>query len=138
MGDDVPVHSLVRWAMVIAAAIVAAWFGLGWIQARDLGRATALISAGKLGPRQSRAAASLLNTAGWLNPDRSVDIARAQLDDGLHQLAPALTIMKGITAAEPLNLEAWRELGVVATHNHQRALAQTAFTHVLRLVGYRH
>jgi predicted Zn-dependent protease len=138
MGDDVPVHSLVRWAMVMGAAVVAAWFGLGWVQARDLGRATALISAGKLSAGRAGTAASLLNTAGRLNPDRSVDIARAQLLDDRHELAPALRIMKEVTAAEPLNLEAWRELGVVATHDHQRHLAQTAFTHVLRLVGYRH
>jgi predicted Zn-dependent protease len=138
MGDDVPVRSIARWAMVSGAAIVAAWFGLGWIQARDLGRAESLIPAGRLSAGQARTVASLLDTAGNLNPDRTVEITRAQLADARGEPGQGVRLMEQVTEAEPLNLQAWRELGVVATHDHQRALAQTAFLHVLRLVGYHH
>lgn len=124
--------------MVSGAAIVAAWFGLGWIQARDLGRAQSLIPTGRLSANQARTVASLLDTAGNLNPDRSVEIARAQLADAQGEPGQGVRLMEQVTEAEPLNLQAWRELGVVATHDHQRALAQTAFLHVLRLVGYHH
>jgi hypothetical protein len=124
--------------MVSGAAIVAAWFGLGWIQARDLGRAESLIPAGRLSAGQARTVASLLDTAGNLNPDRTVEIARAQLADARGEPGQGVGLMEQVTEAEPLNLQAWRELGVVATHDHQRALAQTAFLHVLRLVGYHH
>jgi hypothetical protein len=124
--------------MVAGAAIVAAWFGLGWVQARDLGRAETLLAAGKVSASQARTVSSLLDTAGTLNPDRTVDITRAQLADTVNNPGLGVRIMEPVTQAEPLNLQAWRELGVVATDNHQRGLAQTAFTHVLRLFGYRH
>jgi hypothetical protein len=132
------VRALVRWSIVIGAATVAAWFVINWVQARDIGRAQELISASRLPPSAARQAASLLDSAGELSPDRDVDILRAQLADDEGQAGRGVRIMQQVTAAEPLNLEAWRELGVVATHNHQRHLAQVAFTHVLYLLGYRH
>jgi Flp pilus assembly protein TadD len=135
MGDDVPVRSALRLGISIGAAIVAAWFVLGWVQARDAGRAQALISSQPLSRQSARQASSLLDSAAELNPDRNIDILRAQLADERHNSALAVRIMEGVTRAEPMNIEAWRELGVVATHNHQPNLAQTAFVHVLHLFG---
>jgi hypothetical protein len=134
MGDDVPVRVILRWAMVTGAAIVAAWFGLGWIQARDLGRAQGLVSASRLSPSQVRSAAALLNTAGDLNPDRSVDIARAQLADKQHRPGLAVTISEQVTRDEPFNIDAWRELSFAAAYDHRRALAEQAFRVVLGLI----
>lgn len=139
MGDDVAVRLIVRWAMFTGAAIVAAWFALGWVQARDLGRAEALVSASSLSPSQAREAASLLNTAGDLNPDRTVDITRAELATRQHDPARAVTIAEQVTRAEPENLEAWRELSIAAAglppSPRRTQLAENAFKQELRLVG---
>lgn len=132
---------LLRWAMITGAAIVAAWFGLGWIQARDLGRAQALVSASRLSPGQARDAASLLKTAGDLNPDQSVRVAQAQLAVAQHKPGAAVTILERVTRTEPENLEAWRELSIAAAalpaSPRRTQLAETAFKQELRLVGAR-
>lgn len=135
MGDDVPVRSILRWAVCTGAAIVAAWFGLGWIQARDLGHAQDLVSGSKLSPAQARQAASLLNTAGELNPDRSIDITRAQLEEKQGRLGLALAILEQVTHAEPDHLAAWRELAIVGYHLKRNQLAERAIAHVVHLLG---
>jgi Flp pilus assembly protein TadD len=125
-----------RLALFTGSAIVAAWFAWGWVQARDIGLAETLIGSPRISAGQAREAASLLRSAGELNPDWTVDILRAKLAETQHHLGAALIILNQVTRAEPQNLEAWRELGVDATHLGRRALAQTAFVHVLHLVGY--
>lgn len=125
--------------MFTGAAIVAAWFAVGWVQAHDLGRAEALVSASRLSPGQARDAASLLNTAADLNPDRTVDITRAQLAAQQHDPARAVTILQAVTRAEPENLDAWRELSITAAalppSPRRTQLAENAFKQELRLLG---
>jgi predicted Zn-dependent protease len=129
---------MLRLALLAGAVIVAAWFGLGWVQARDTGRAQTLIGAPRLSGAGVRDAESLLNTAGTLNPDRTVDITRAQLYVKLGDPARAVTLLEQITRAEPLNLEAWRQLSIAAftpprTPDRKRVAAQ-AFRRMLSLV----
>ncbi len=139
MGDDVPVRLILRWAGFTGAAIVAAWFALSWTQARDLGRAQALISGTRLSPGQAKQASALLGTAGDLNPDRTVEITRAQLAEKQHRPRLAVRILEHVVQAEPLNLTAWRELSIAAAGlpNSQlrTRLAETAFRKELSLVG---
>ena len=118
---------------------MAAWFGLGWVQARDIGRAQSLVAAPSLSGAGARRAESLLNTAGTLNPDQTVTITRAQLYQKLGQPQRAVTLLEQVTRAEPLNLQAWRELSIAAyalpaSPNHTR-LAEDAFKRVLSLLA---
>lgn len=126
---------LVRSCLAVGSVVVAAWFGLGWIQARDAGRAQTLVTASKLSPAEARQARSLLRSAGTLNPDRFVDILRAKLasDQGLHERA--VSILQSVTRAEPSNLEAWSELVLATAAAGHTARAEQDFRHVHSLLG---
>lgn len=96
-------------AAVLAAAVAGcAWFVLGLVQARDTAGAGATISRlSALTPAESAHAASLLDTARTLNPDRQVDLLRAELR--LHHRDPrgAAAILRAIVRDEPDNVAAW-------------------------------
>jgi hypothetical protein len=98
----------VRAAVLAVAVVTGAWFAVGALQARDTRRATAILaSGGRLSPASARHTSSLLDGAGFLNPDRQVDVLRAQLDLGQgHELA-ARSILKRVVVSEPDNLQAW-------------------------------
>lgn len=119
--------------------MVAAWFALGWVQARDVGQAQNLIAAPRLSRAQARRAASLLNMAGTLNPDRTVDITRAQLYEKLRRPARAVALLERITRAEPLSLDAWRELSIAAAglppSTLRTRVAENAYRRELSLVA---
>jgi hypothetical protein len=139
IGDDVGMRTILRLALLTGAVIVAAWFALGWVQARDIGRAQSLLAAPSLSRAGAREAGSLLNTARVLNPDHTVAITRAQLYRKLHQPQRAVTLLEQVTRAEPLNLQAWRELSIAAyalpaSPDHTR-LAEGAFKRVLSLLA---
>jgi hypothetical protein len=87
---------------------VAGWYVVGIRQAEDTNRASALISpGGRLSASQAREASSLLGAAGFLNPDREVDVLRAQLQADQGDLRGARRIVTGVVKAEPQNLQAW-------------------------------
>ena len=95
-------------AMVAAALIVCAWYAVGARQAQDTARASALVAhAARLHPAQARRAWALLDAAAFLNPDRQVDILRAELDAGRGRPAAARRILDRVLAAEPQNVLAW-------------------------------
>ncbi len=75
---DVPV-AVLRAGMVLVAAVACAWFALGVRQAHDTDAATALVDGAKLSASQARKADSLLKSAAALNPDREIDLLRAQV-----------------------------------------------------------
>lgn len=133
--DDVWVSGVVRIGLVGLALVVGAWFALGWVQARDAGRADALLSATS-SPSAGRAAEirSLLSSAGTLNPDRTVDLSRARLALDHHDYATAIRILEGVTRAEPQNALAWVQLGFTAGAAGQISRAQHAARQVGRLV----
>lgn len=135
MGDDVRVITMLRPALVLAAALVAAWFGLRWAQARDTGRAQVLVGAAHISPEQAREVRALLGTAGTLSPDRTVDIIRAQLALDQRRYRVAVAILNSVTGAEPMNLEAWTQLAVAAARAGEPRLAQTAFAQASKLLG---
>jgi predicted Zn-dependent protease len=105
----------VRIGLALVATLVAAWFGLGWYQAQQTGKAGALVtSAQRLAPRQAQEARSALDSAGTLNPDRAVNVLRGELAIDQHDYPAAIRILGGVTASEPQNLTAWIELGIAA------------------------
>jgi hypothetical protein len=93
------------------ALLACAWFVLAARQAHEVDQATAIVSASApVSTAQAKHAAALLHSAGTLNPDREVDILRAQLDVDQENRAAARAILGRVVADEPENLEAWLEL----------------------------
>jgi predicted Zn-dependent protease len=93
---------------LVAAVVVCAWFVLGVVETHQTNRATAILGArGRLDSAQRAHVASLLSGAGSLNPDRQVDILRAQLDVREGHPAAARAILRGVVAQEPENIDAW-------------------------------
>lgn len=111
--------SVVRGALVLVAVIVCAWFALGAVQTRDQNHATDLIdSVSTPTPALTADILSMLDTAQTLNPDRTVDLLRAQaLIRGGHPSA-GLRVAQRVVAAEPLNIDAWTVLGFAARLAH--------------------
>jgi predicted Zn-dependent protease len=76
-----------------------------------------LLSAGAhISDRDAARAASLLQGAELLNPDREVDVLRAQLADERGDRPEAQRILRGVVAAEPMNAVAWVALARSATN----------------------
>ena len=126
---------LVSTLVVAAAVVICAWFALGIRQSHDLDAATNIVSAhAPVTPAQARRAAALLDQAGQLNPDRSVDLARSELALRRGRGAQARAIALGVVRAEPENIEAWLAYGTASAHDprafalalrHLEALAPT-------------
>jgi predicted Zn-dependent protease len=98
-------------AALVGALVVCAWFALGIHQAKNTDAAAALVTGtSRLSPSQADHAASLLRSAKTLNPDRQVDVLRAELDLGQGNRAGARRILERVVAAEPQNALAWEWL----------------------------
>jgi predicted Zn-dependent protease len=98
----------VRVAILAVAVLLAAWFGLGVRQARDVAQATAIVSGSTpLTAAQARHASDLLHAAAFLNPDRQVDVLRARVDLGRGNEPGARAILKRVVSQERSYLEAW-------------------------------
>lgn len=127
--------NLARYGLALVALLVAAWFGLGFYQAQQTGRASALIGGGnRLSPRQAQQARSTLDAAGTLNPDRAVDVLRGQLATDQGNYPRAIRILTAVTAREPLNLTAWAQLGVAAVKAGDRQVLVVAGRHIAELI----
>jgi hypothetical protein len=127
---------LVRVGLAAGALLVSAWFGLGWVQARDTGRASALVASGnRLSPGRAGQVRAWLRSAGTLNPDRQVDLLRARLAFDQGAYLAATRIVQSVTRSEPLNVFAWVQLGFTAGAAHQPHLAQLAVTRAAHLVA---
>jgi len=128
--------SLVRLGLAVGALVVSAWFGLGWVQARDTGRASALVAPGNhLSPARAAQVGSWLRSAGTLNPDRQVDLLRARLAFDQGDYGAATRILESVTRSEPLNVFAWVQLGFTAGAAHQPVEARLAVSRAAQLVA---
>ena len=97
-----------RTLIVIGALVVTAWFVVGARQASDTSRAAAIAgSSARLDAAQALRADSLLRDAAFLNPDREVQLLRAQVALARGERRQARQLAAGVTGAEPLNAEAW-------------------------------
>lgn len=105
----------VRLAVVSLAVAACAWFGLGVVQAHDENRATALIDqTGTPSAALTARIMGLLDSAATLNPDRTIDILRAQAQTRAGRSDAGLATAERITRAEPRNVNAWVVLGFAA------------------------
>ncbi len=125
-----------RAALAAVAVVLCAWFALGFVQARDTGRATSLItSADTVGAGDAARARSLLSSAGTLNPDQTVDILRGVLQVRTQQFAAAQRTLLAVTRREPMNIDAWVQLAFAAAGHGDRALAILAADRISTLHG---
>jgi cytochrome c-type biogenesis protein CcmH/NrfG len=130
------VRTTARIGIALIALIVSAWFGLGFYQARETGKASALIGGGaaRLSQPQVRTANAELSSAGTLNPDRMPELLRGELAADQHHYAAAIRILQGVTAHEPLNVTAWAQLGLAAARAGNRQVLAVAGRHVAVLI----
>jgi predicted Zn-dependent protease len=116
--------TLVRASLLAVAIVICAWFVLGFIQARDTGRATALINrTAALGAGDVARARSLIRSAGTLNPDLTVDTLRGELALDQNQNRRAARIIGSVTRSEPMNIAAWVLLAEATQHRDERTFA---------------
>jgi predicted Zn-dependent protease len=123
---------MLRALAALFAVLVCVWFAVGVRQARDVDHATALLSAGPhISQAKAADAASLLRGAGQLNPDRQVDVLRAQLASERGDKPAAERILRDVVSAEPMNATAWVALARSATDG---ATLRLAFRRLAQLV----
>jgi hypothetical protein len=123
-----------RAALVILAVALCAWFVVGARQAHDLAAAQSVINASDR-PTSAQAARawSLLHSAAFLNPDRSVQLARSALALAQNRPQVARGYAERATRAEPLNILAWSQLIAVAAALGDGRLVSLAGPHVRQL-----
>jgi predicted Zn-dependent protease len=115
--------TVVRISALVVAVAACAWFALGIVQSIDTTRATAIVSSSTpMTPQRAAHARSLLDSAGTLNPDKTVDILRGELASELNQPVRAVAMLESVTASEPQNADAWVTLARVALHHDTPAL----------------
>jgi hypothetical protein len=128
-----PPMPALRWALLATAVVLGAWFVLGAVQTRDQDKATALIQrSGTPDPALTARILHLLTVAGTLNPDRDIDLLRAQALDRAGHTAAAVRVAQSVARAEPQNANAWVVLGFVA-ERADPTLARAARARVLML-----
>jgi predicted Zn-dependent protease len=122
-----------RLAIAALAVAACAWFVIGVIQSHNESRATALINSGGTPTRaQTAQVGHWLDTAATLNPDRNIDLLRAQAEVRAGQSARALVLMKRVVREEPRNADAWIVFAFAA-QSQSPALARMAHAEVLKL-----
>lgn len=124
--------TLARIGLATTALLLAAWFALGVYQSRAISQATSA-TAGRapVTAAEARHADSLLDDAATLNPDRAVDVLRAQGALARGDSAHARQILNGVVRREPQDLDAWIALADASTADVRQR--QIAFLHILKL-----
>ena len=119
---------IVRAALIATSVVVCAWFALGAVEVHDQNRATALLSIPGIPPKARTAQIlHLLDDAGRLNPDRTIDLLRAQAHIVADQRAIAEREALAVVRDEPKNIYAWIVVAIAAVHDPavlQQAVAQ--------------
>lgn len=122
-----------RVTLVALAVVVCAWFALGIEQSHDQSRAVALMAEpGRTSSSQTAHILHLLGRAATLNPDRQIDLLRAQADLRAGNDTSALRTAQAVVRAEPQNATAWVVLSYAAGPSDP-ALARLAHERVREL-----
>jgi hypothetical protein len=104
----------------IGALIVAAWFYLGTRQTADLASANAIVTTGgHLSAGDARHARSLLHSAAFLNPDRTIDLDRSRIALETGDKRRAYRLATSVTDAEPMNAVAWQYVARAALNSRE-------------------
>ena len=121
-----------RAVIVIFSVLAGAWFILGIRQAHEISQATAIVNQSSTPTAaESARAASLLRSAGTLNPDREVELLRAALALDQNNFQGARRILEAVVRNEPMNVEAWALLATAAGSDPR--LEREALNHVAQL-----
>jgi hypothetical protein len=116
-----PAVLALRLALVALSVVVCAWFIQGEVQTHDENRATALIDQpGTPAAALTAKVLHLLDSAGTLNPDRDIDLLRAQAQTRAGESAAALATVAPVVRDEPQNIDAWVVLGLAAQRDDPR------------------
>jgi hypothetical protein len=108
----------------IGALIVAAWFYLGTRQTGELTSANAIVNAGDhLSAADTRHARSLLHSAAFLNPDRTIELDRSRIALKTGHPRQAYRLATSVTDAEPMNALAWEYVFQSAPNQAARTVA---------------
>lgn len=100
--------TVARIAVAAVALVVGAFFGLGIVQSHHLSAAQAVVdNAQNVTPALEARARADLDTAATLNPDRTIDMTRGQLDLRVGEVVAARAVFNHLVASEPKNVEAW-------------------------------
>jgi predicted Zn-dependent protease len=123
--------TLARIGLAVAALLVTAWFALGVYQSRAVSQARSAASGGRLTATRARHADNLLHDAATLNPDRAVDVLRAQVALARGDAVRSRQILNGVVRREPQDLDAWIALARASTNDFRQR--QLALLHILKL-----
>jgi predicted Zn-dependent protease len=119
--------TIARFAALVGAVAVCAWFAIGIRQAHDVASAAQTVADSQsLTEAQLHAVSSRLDVAATLNPDRTVDILRARALIKAGRPRAAERILARVTRAEPMNLEGWVWLAGSALNDPPAARAAIA------------
>lgn len=107
-----------RITVTLLGLLVAAWFALSTVQVHDTNRAAAIVAGTpRLSATQAGRAEALLTRAATLNPDRAVDLLRAEVAYARGRRSRATRILEKLVAREPMNIGAWILLARAAFPN---------------------
>jgi predicted Zn-dependent protease len=112
--------------------VVAAWFALGVYQSHAVSQARSIAAgSGRLAAAQARHADQLLHDAAALNPDRAIDVLRAQVALAGGNATRSRRILSGVVAGEPQDLDAWIALARASSGAVRQR--QIALLHIIEL-----
>jgi hypothetical protein len=111
------------------ALIVAAWFYVGTRQTSDLAAANAIVNSADqhLSKSQADRARSLLHSAAFLNPDRTIDLDRSRIALKTGHRRQAYRLAISVTNAEPMNAAAWQYVAAAALNSREADIAFARF-----------
>jgi hypothetical protein len=123
---------LIRALVVLVAIVACAWFAVGVRQAHGVSQATAILSSSpRLSAAQAARANAALNSARFLNPDTTVDLLRAEVDDARGHPAAAARILLTIAHKEPMNVAPWVALLRDPPNHHAYVAASFVIDHLV-------
>jgi predicted Zn-dependent protease len=124
--------SALRVGTAALGLLAAAWFALGVYQSHAVSQARSIAAGpGRLTDTQAGHADHLLGDAGTLNPDRAVDVLRAQVALARGDAAHSRRILSGVVAGEPQDLDAWIALARASASDFRQR--QIALLRILKL-----
>lgn len=125
---------MVRGLAAALALVTCAWFAVGIRQSHAQESLVTLIRThGSLAPAQAAHARHLIDEASSLNPDRDIDLLRAEVLQRTGDEAAATRLLEATVRAQPRDVDAWHLLSFTA-FTVDRPLADRAKQRVNELV----
>lgn len=111
-------YLLIRVLLLGLAVAGCAWYVIGIRQAQAVDQATRIVAGGSaLTVADAHHASNLLASAKFLNPDRQVDVLRAEVLLVRGHLPAARRILLQVVEAEPDNVSAWLTLAKASVND---------------------